>query len=360
VLTDLAYDLARAGKNALDFIKDHGPLIVTAFKTGAALVAAGAAVVGLGVALGWVAGVAGAITSVITAVGTVIGVLVSPLALVVGALAAAAIAFPTFAAAGGKALAWLGEQFGNVKTRAIEAFEGIAAELSGALAGIANAIKSGDIALAGKILWATIKVEWLKGTNFLKGVWNDWSMAAVAVFKDVFVFGIQSLMIDAWASLQGIWEKGLDLFASSFGALIDKLIRKFLPLGNLIADTFGKDIKKAVDDALDVLSFGVIGGDLAKKLGGIEDERAKAQKKLGQERDADVAARKGAGRQGLAADAAELKKAQDELNGLLGGNADAANPGGGERRRWHSGQAFDEGCGGRGRCGCETSQRERH
>lgn len=111
--------------------------------------------------------------TVVTGVGTVfkllagvIAFLLSPIGLVIAAVAAMGAYLVYATGAGGKALTWLGEKFGVIKDDALTAYQGIA-----------DALAAGDISLAVKVLWLTLKMEWTRGINFLEKAWLNPSPA---------------------------------------------------------------------------------------------------------------------------------------------------------------------------------------
>jgi hypothetical protein len=326
VLTDLAMRLARAGKMAMDWVADNKELVVLAFKIGAGVIVAGAALVVLGTAIAGLGLVLGKVAVGLKLVGVLIGFLTSPIALVVAGLAGLTAWLLTSTDAGGQALAWLGERFGELKDDALAAFKGIS-----------NALVAGDIALAGRILWATLRVEWLKGTAALAAIWADWGVATMDVFSGV-VHNIASHMIDFWAAIKSIWAVAMADLSGSWGDLVAGMIRVFLPLADVIAQVFGMDIQKAVDDALASIGVGP-GGDaaaaarqkaLGDQLGGIEADRQQQQQAINDQELAAGDARRKAANEQLAAAQAELAQARAQfadLNAQAGKEAAAAGKG---------------------------------
>ncbi|MFQ3651723.1 MAG: hypothetical protein SNJ75_15470 [Gemmataceae bacterium] len=70
--------------------------------------------------------------------------------------------------AGSQALGWLGEQFNGLKETTLAAWQGIS-----------DALAAGDIGLAARILWLTLKMEFQKGVLWLEEKWID--------FKNFFI-----------------------------------------------------------------------------------------------------------------------------------------------------------------------------
>ncbi len=54
-------------------------------------------------------------------------------------------------------------------------FETLKADTIKAFGAIANALAAGDITAAANVLWTYLKLQWIKGTTYLKGVWADFT-----------------------------------------------------------------------------------------------------------------------------------------------------------------------------------------
>jgi len=74
-----------------------------------------------------------------------------------------------------------------------------------------TALAAGDIALAAKILWLSLKIQWIRGTNFLKGIW--------AVFK----YEVLTVVTDMIDGVRMAWEKGVQGIADAWWGLVDVL-----------------------------------------------------------------------------------------------------------------------------------------
>lgn len=168
----------------------------------AAVAAVGGALVVLGIAGQAAAFVFGGIASILAAVGTafglvtaVIGALLTP----VGAISVAVIALAgyllTASGTGGEAIRWLGEKFAELREAAAKAFQGIA-----------DALAAGDLALAGKILWLALKVEWTKGVNALREIWIGFKEVFMSSWTDA-VYGLAKIFTRGVALLENIWTK---------------------------------------------------------------------------------------------------------------------------------------------------------
>lgn len=175
------------------WIKENKELVVTILKVAVGIVAGGLALMALGYAITTVGTILGAFAGIVAGVGTAIGILgqviawlVSPIGLAVAAIAALGAYLVYVSGAGGEALNWLGDRFADLSEFASESFQGIA-----------DALVAGDIALAAKILWLSLKVIWQKGVLELTRLW-EWLKG-----------GAMKIVYGLWYGVQAAWEIGV-------------------------------------------------------------------------------------------------------------------------------------------------------
>ena len=238
-LTEILEKVKLIVAQALDWSKRNKQLIVTIFKVAVGVLAGGAALVGLGTAIIGFGMVVGSLLTILAAVkvavAAVIGVfaaLLSPLGLAMAAVAGLAVYFAYTTGAIDKAIAWLGKAWDGLKKDALKAFEGIK-----------NALAAGDYALAAKILWASLKILWLEGTEGLRKAWVDFKEGFVAVWTEA-VYAIariwtkgMSLLKSGWQSLTSMcemaWIKLTKSGAEEFAALIAATMKWGQELGKI-------------------------------------------------------------------------------------------------------------------------------
>ena len=92
-----------------------------------------------------------------------------------------------------QALQWLADQFQGLKDRALVAYQGIA-----------DALAAGDIALAAKVLWLALKVEWQRGINYLESLWIGFKETFMSIAVDAF-YGAVKALAAAWHGLRAVW-----------------------------------------------------------------------------------------------------------------------------------------------------------
>jgi len=168
----------------------------------AAIAGAGVALVALGMAGQVAAFVFGGIATILSTVGAALGLVlaaVGALLTPIGAVSAAVIGLAGYfvyaSGAGGKALAWLGEKFSELRDTAAKAFQGIG-----------DALAAGDLQLAGKILWLSLQVEWKKGVNALSEVWVGFKQISLNTWTDA-VYGLAGIFTRGVAILEEIWTQ---------------------------------------------------------------------------------------------------------------------------------------------------------
>lgn len=316
-LTDVAGRLANASKIALDWVNANRPMIATAFAVGVGLMAAGTAVVGFGVLLSGAGAVLGGIASGLGVLAAVVGTVLSPLGLVTAAVVGGAYAFLTYTDAGQSALASLGASFAGLTATATEAFTGIA-----------NALKAGDIALAGEILWVALKIEFQKGINFLNALWADWGVAFAQVFADA-SFTISGLMIDLSSGLEAIWVQLTHALGGSWGDLFAAMLKTMAPVVTAL-DALGFDASGKIGEGMK--AAGLTMSDpaaLQKDLAGVGQRNLDAHGALTDQQAAEAEARRKAAADGMGGGDAALADLQNQLgvlNDVAAENA-AALPG---------------------------------
>lgn len=385
----LAPALAKAGAilagviNGIgEFLKQNKALVVTVAKSAAAAVGIGVALVALGAALKVAAvgfavlrGVVVVTTAVIwgihaafvalntaIALGSILVSIGSTLAAIATPAGLLTIAVLALGAALGYAVyqsGIAGKAFASVKETAIAAF-----------GGIADALKAGDLALAGRILWAALKLEFTKGINFLKALWADWGTAAIEAWRG-FSFELASRMIDLWAGLRAgfvlavgfmkdTWAGFTAFFEKAMNTAVGRVAEELATAKSFFTTGGGllggkeklqaelkliKDLTVAKNAAVDKRLAGR-GAGTAAEVAGIATDRLAQRQALADQEGAEQGARRKAAAAGLAGDAKGLADAQRELrdaldevdagllDDILGGGdttttAPAALPGGG-------------------------------
>ena len=201
------------------WIDDHRGLVVVLFKVAGAIVLAGAGFSIFGRILGGIAGGLGWIVSgiclvgtlvsgagtmlagawslasaAIAAIGPLLAALFSPIGLVAAAVVGLAGYFLYASGAAGSALEWLKGVLGGLAKDAMDAF-----------GAIGDALATGDIALAAKVVWSLLKMEFQSGVNALTEVWIGFKEIFMHAWTEA-VFGIAKVGTSAWGLLQKGWN----------------------------------------------------------------------------------------------------------------------------------------------------------
>ena len=200
VLQQLTDTITGVATKISAWIDQNRQLIVTVMQVAAAILAGGLALAALGTVISGLGSALGVLITVITGVATVfkllagvIAFLLSPIGLVIAAVAALGAYLVYATGMGGKALTWLGEKFNVLKEDALTAYQGIA-----------DALAAGDIALAAKILWLTLKMEWQRGINFLEKVWLNFRNFFIRIGYDAWS-GLLATVEIVWHALEVGW-----------------------------------------------------------------------------------------------------------------------------------------------------------
>jgi len=254
-----ADNASRVARRVLAWIKANGDLVRTVAAVASITLAAGAALLLLGGIIVGLGAVLGGLATLITTIGTVggaaiaaltaaFGALMSPLGLVLSGVAALGAVILIATGAGGAALGWLADRFGDLRDEALAAWRGIA-----------DSLASGDLALAGEIAMAALELVWARGVNALMEVWSGLqqflaesmikaSTGAVAAF----LIAINAIR-NAWHNLvifmTDAWAAFLD-FARPATETLTRVILKAAGFTDEQIDTQSEGIEANVDREL--------------------------------------------------------------------------------------------------------------
>lgn len=254
VVTPLVAKAAKLIQQVADWAKANQKLIATVFKIAAVVAAGGVAMIVFGIAISTLGGIVGGLATLLTAVGagiglvgTVLAALLSPIGLVIAAVTALGATVLIASGAGADALKWLGDRFVQLKDEAMLAF-----------GGIADALAAGDIGLAARILWLTLKLQWQKGVNALQVAWLRFKQAFLEVAHAAF-FGALAAMEIAWhgievafietsAFLSKVWTKFTAGFRKTWNTAVNWVAKRLVELQGLADSSFDSDAAKRLLD----------------------------------------------------------------------------------------------------------------
>jgi len=235
-LTELAGKIVNLVGGLRSWLAENKGFVISALKIGAVVAGIGAAFVALGAILSALGTAFSVFASVVSAA---LGFILSPVGLVITAIVGIGGYILWATGAGGKALDWLGERFGDLKSFAIDSFQGIK-----------DALAAGDVALAARVLWLSLQVVWRAGINKLKGWWlgfKDWFFQTT---NDLF-YGAVVIVAEAWYGLKKIWATTVNFWAD----VLNKFAGFFLKTWNSLTGWFAKQWTKVIgvfDSSIDV------------------------------------------------------------------------------------------------------------
>lgn len=219
------------------WIKEHRGLAIVLLQVSGAVVGAGLAMALLSAILGRIASGIGFVLGAIRLLGATVGIVGSLLATAwsaaVSAVTAVGAAFAAltttqivaFAAiwAGIAALLYFTGALGNTISGIASAFRSLGSDILATFSGIGDALSAGDIALAAKVLWLMLKMEWQQGVNWLTETW--------IVFKEIFlsiwtnaVYGIAAIMTSGWALIQQGWNALVTAMSTAWTIFTDSVV----------------------------------------------------------------------------------------------------------------------------------------
>lgn len=309
-LTAAAAAVTRVAVSVMAWMKENKPLVLTIFKIGAVVAAAGAALATFGTAIVAATMVAGGLASALTAtfgaisgvialVGALAAAVFSPLGLVVAAVAIAAAAFIDWRDVVDEALGGIKDTFNDLKE-----FVGVV------LGGIRDALAAGDITLAAKILWNGLKVAWLQGTRALREKWYAFKKDTVMVFHEI-MYAIEKTWLDgtyalrtAWIKLTSflteLWTKFSAGFRSGWESAINWTTKRIIEMMGLLDDSIDVEEAKRMADE-----------ESAAKQAEIETEKNRDLGEQESKKEADLRRAKGDYEKKVAEAEADLSKAVD-------------------------------------------------
>lgn len=330
ILTEQAQFITRLVTRMADWARANKETIQTVFQIGVAVVTAGVAIGFLGIAIAKVGSVLSVLATVVSGVGTAIGMLgtvfaalLSPIGLVVAAVVGLAAYFVYASGIGEQALNWLTAKFAELATEALASWSAIA-----------DALATGDIGLAAKIAWLTLKQEWQKGVAYINSIWLPAKHWFLSIWTDAF-YGAASLFTDAWAGieiaftetvhfLRSAWSNYSTWMAKTANSAIGLIQKGWVKLKAMFDETINVDAEfQNIDTVTNALNTEADQKATAAKAerdaqrqarrDQIEKDRQGTHDELANRQAADMAARQAQHDADVAGINNELQKTKDEL-----------------------------------------------
>ncbi len=310
----------------------------------------GLAVVALGVLAGAILGVVGAIALVVGAV-MVVAAAVLILPVLWAGIAAGAVSLWRSIQSGASSLGdYLTNAFGPTLTTLGQMWQNLSAVAVAAWGGIVDAIQSGNIGLAMRIVWAAARVAWYENIDLLGRAWDEFTTFLGAVFSDAWN-NIGVLATQAWGALQAGWFSAVAAMSNAWA----DFSYRFTTIWETVIAAVLIGIRRAIDAILPAAAVAGLNNLLPASLQSADAIRANRDaniERARRERDrtigvntgeadynsamasseAQIAADEQASRGNTATaptNAQNAQNARDELEGLVGQAADEAD----DRRR---------------------------
>lgn len=176
------------------------------FAIGTAATISGAAIAGIGVTLA-------AVSALFGALGSIIAAILSPLGLVTAAFIAFGVYVANTSGLAAAAVDWLAIRF-----------RGLWEDVSVAMDAITAALANGDISGAVDVLWATLALQWAKGTAALTEIWVSFRDAMVSAAWSM-IYSVSGAISNGWAAVEVAWVETIDFLANSWGLFTSTLTR---------------------------------------------------------------------------------------------------------------------------------------
>jgi diacylglycerol kinase len=241
---------------------------------GFALVGLGYIIVGLGKAIGILAAVVSGVGVVLKVLGAVLAWMLSPIGLVVAAVVALAGYILYATGMGAQALSWLGERFSDLKDDALAAYQGIA-----------DALAAGDIGLAAKILWLTLKMEWTRGVNWISSIWNGallWlrkrateAFYGLVMGLEYIWHGLEVAWIETTAFLSSVWTNFCAGIHHAWLWVVKSITETWNKVKGLFDKSFNADTANAAVEAEYQQARNQMWDEAKRQLGEREAQRAR-------------------------------------------------------------------------------------
>lgn len=278
VIIDLITQVTPIAKQVSEWIKENKGLVVSlakamviGFGLGASLFVLGKAIVLVGAGFSALSMALGGGMALIKGAVAVFGFLKTAVMLIPTALKWLAVSLKSLLllpitwviaalATFGAYMAYVSLEIGKAELK-IQTFGGLMAELKGIFAeawgGIVDALKSGDIVLAMKIVWAGLKLAFVAGINYLLGQWIAFKHGFNKIMIEAW-YGIAGTITNGWNSLKvGIvnitsffkstWASVFGWFQDMFSTIVKKLGKAALWSANKLGFLSDDEYKVAAD-----------------------------------------------------------------------------------------------------------------
>ncbi len=192
LLTELSAQISTVAAGVREFVQENKSLTVALLSAGVGLTAVGAVLGSLGLAAFNISKfISLVVVPAFSAMASAVGFLLSPLGLVIGISGTVVYWFTTMTETGRQMAASLSTWFGELGAIVTDAF-----------GAIRNALAAGDIAAAAAVLWAGLKIVWLRGIEPLRRMWASLKEYYITTWVTV-----ANALATSWSFMQQNWAK---------------------------------------------------------------------------------------------------------------------------------------------------------
>lgn len=252
-----------AAKAVRKFVAENKPLIVTAAKVAIAITAAGAAIMAVGVAFIAAGAVIGGVLSVTSGVAAAFGVItavlsavLSPLGLLIAALTGGAVAWVKFTDSGKQTVAgftgFITSAFTAISTTVIDTF-----------GGIVDAIRGGDLELAGQIAMTGLRLVFMQALEGIQALFGD-------------TIGTITAQLTS-GDFSGAWATVGSSILDSVALVTQGIVKLFTGAADAVMEKWQKTVNAISDLILEASTQGGAMGWAMEQISGVDMQAEKAR-----------------------------------------------------------------------------------
>ena len=164
--------------------------------------------------------------------------MLTPIGAVIAAVLGLGAYFLYTSGAAGEAMDWLSEGFAELADEAKTSF-----------GAIGKALASGDIAMAARVLWAFLKLEWEKGCGLLEKAWLNFRNFFIRIGYGAF-YGLLAVGEYVWYGLEVAWIETTSFLSQTWTKFTAWVQKAWAWCGNALTKSWNK-IKGLFDDSFD-------------------------------------------------------------------------------------------------------------
>lgn len=154
-------------------------------------------------------------------------------------------------------------------------FEDMRADVSEALGGIVDALMAGNIALAARILWLLLKLEWERGVGFLNKIWQTFKAFFLTTWNEA-TSNLSGFFLSSIAAIATGWTETIDFLADVWSLFTSGLMKTWNTSIGFIKKAWTR-LKGLFDKDVNVeAEVKRINEETAGKNQAVDDERDKA------------------------------------------------------------------------------------